>query len=244
MLEVVDQKSNRSYLIKLFNKQINIKALHEASLLTEPVSRLPAPPLLNTTLVNGYHCHVFDVTEYHFQETHIQPKDIQSLRSRLLEVEVPDLLEDTYSLSKKFLWERIDSSFFERLKLIATENELDTINHIQNNYSHIKRVLKNLPLTISIPIKKHLVMLNSDRNAVTPHWADWSIEPSGYGWNIDSLDATANTLIKAGKKRSEFLNISHNDFALCALMAKAEDFFLREEYTSTISVLKTIKDYL
>ncbi|SFM82143.1 hypothetical protein [Marinobacter pelagius] len=173
--------TNASFLVKVFNKNKTQEARHEETLLSSTPSELPSPPLIETTVISGFHIHVLDITGLNF--TQPAPEHEKSFRLSLAEVKVPPSLWSSYRRSKKLIWDRINQDTLKHLKLALPDQ--DAVAQFEDNLPLIRKTVKLLPIKISLPKNQQNFLIgNSNQNQVVcAHWGKWCIEPIGHGWN-------------------------------------------------------------
>jgi len=179
-------QENRQLLIKLFDKSATMSALHQATLLIEFSQELPSPPLVIISKIQNYHCHVFDISGMEFAK----PENIKEIKNKLVEkllgFALSDEFNDRYTRSKQMPWQTVNNELFERLKLVASERELEQLSKVEENLSSFIKMLKALPIVIDLPINEQFILLDKNNTPLLADWGKWTLTP--LGTNFNSLD--------------------------------------------------------
>ncbi len=243
MIKVFLGHQNRHFLIKLFDKNSSHLSTHEASLLAKNLNSLPALPLLKTTKVATYPCHLFEVTGYEF----ITKKPLQNesliLQKELLGVHLPQPLQQQYKRSKQLLWQRVDASTLSRLSTIATAEQSCLIHEIRDLFPTIRNTIKSLPLSLFLPpetLKRGAWLIDSSGKLCTTSWANWAIEPIGYGWktNEESFEKLRVALEHTSHSLPHLKTLNFDYVKLASLLSAFEKAMDFSQYHDAILLLK------
>lgn len=186
-LKVLLVRQEKVFLVKFFNENIVESAQHELSLLLEYSEQLPSPKLLHVTTEFGFQCHLFDITDCE-RISYLESENFRfDFFQQLLMWKPPVELVRQYKRSKLFLWQRIDSSLFERVRLVADDGQRSVINNVEQELPALLPILKSLPMVIHTPLNKGPALTFSRGNGevVSANWEGWSLEPIGFNWAVD-----------------------------------------------------------
>lgn len=236
------------YLVKIFNSNRSTLAINEATLLSEPnIHRLPSMKLLEATLFNGYHCHIFQsahLTKIPAIQTGIyQARAIQILMS----CPPPRKLVDRYSRSRPFLWDRLSDSSLRLLgdALVLTD-DLSTYKTFFRELDTIRHRLRSLPLYICNSNLGVDQLFISDSHTLTiSYWGNWSIEPLGAGLSLINIEQTLPSLFtKLSVQRTDTKSICVDDLHLSALCFQLDQLMVRQNFLNAVVLLQKISEIL
>lgn len=242
------------YLVKLFNSNQRVLALHEASLLSEcePVD-LPSLRFLGVDQIENYHCHLFEWTGI----KELSPSELgmkrQEIAERLLSCEPPKTLLERYSRSRPMLGQRLNNNMVARLRLVTSNSkQLEQLTVLEQKFQQLRSRLQSLPVQIVNPdMSPDILKSNESGEIYLTHWGRWSIEPVGAGWPVPGWPVTEKDLnqltevvVQAKKRREDLIPIIDADIKLAALMFSFEHFFNRQQYTKALEILPSILAYL
>lgn len=194
--------SEKTFLIKLFDKKKTADARHEASLLLDPPDKLPSPSLAINTAMCGLTIHIMDITGYVFPlGDSIRPfKDEVALK--ISEATVPRTLLSRYVRSHRMLWDQLED--LEHQKLESLSKDINIKQHLSTMLPKIRGELKGLPLRIYNP-----QLANANIYAQSPtgeieilHWAKWVIEPLGANLSQPSIEKISQTVFTQDQVRN------------------------------------------
>lgn len=196
-------KLNKQFLVKLFGQKVSIKAIHEASLILDYADQLPSPPIHMITTFEQHHCHIFDISDMHFDER--RNKNFTQAKHQLLEkmalVTFHDDFLVRYEHSKPYLWNEINQSLFNRLKSVSSVSEQQILSLFKSYTPQITETLKSLPLTVNTPIKRDMVMLHGN-SPVLLDWTKWTLSPLGAGLETGKVSTQTDISIGASELAS------------------------------------------
>lgn len=235
---------NKSFLVKLFGPKADIKAIHEASLILEYSDKLPMPSLLTVTTFEQYHCHIFEVTDMCFNKSKI--KDFASARNQLLLalafVKLSDDFILQYGRSSPFLWDELSQELFHRLETVSSGRDFELLSELQTHVPRIVEILKSLPLTVSVPLNKEMVLYTDSGVPKLMDWTKWKITPLSAGQLSDTRqihDSVSNKAkILAGRVSSQLgTSISPEDIELSSLLDNLLVKYEQQRHREIIEVL-------
>lgn len=245
-LEVNIVDINRTFLIKVFDKPQTSLALHEASLLMERPFNLPAPELRLSTVIDGFHCHVFNFDGTQAQQTQNDEKSMR-LKSALISVEPPKELVERYKRSKLLIWDRLEPKMLDRLKLIAEKKDQQAIEQCRKLFPDWKILLQKLPLTLVNRCSDEQIFLGADLSPKCTHWGNWKLEPLGASWSLETKDALSELeeqLEVASNSRESLKDIKPEHVALVCLTSDFERAYRQQAYHDALRILKRIQNTL
>lgn len=232
----------KTFLIKLFEKRLTSLALHESTLMVEAnTDFFPCPPLLLTTTIESYHCHIFDITNLEFLGIKDAIPLSNEVNKNLLIIAPSNELIERYRRSKAPIWERIDTSMMDRLRLIASEPDKKHIQAFEGALPEIKSILQALPLSFINPKPNHAALLRTPENHVMNyHWPKWRIEPAGACIDLDNNGATnmESVIQYASNHRSELARFPVESYELSSLLYAFEKNFHQQQYQDVLEILQ------
>lgn len=233
------------YFVKLFNIKRQGQAVHEATLLTALRGRgLPVPRFIGASQVEGYTCHVFEVTGV----SKPQPEEVKAaLRFLLAELwafEPPGNIVNRFRRSRPLLAQRLKEEMKERLLLVAEDpaTVADVASFVQS-LPVISEILSALPLCIyNRDLGADSLLKLEDKRLVATHWGRWSLEPVGAGWPLREQDweALPSCFAGATEKRPALAGVTIEEARLAALIFAFISFYERQSYVSAIELLPEI----
>lgn len=238
------------YFVKLFNKKRRGQALHEATLLMALASEgLPAPRFLGVGRVDGYYCHVFNITDWSSKPS---PEEVKSytrfILAELLSIEPPSEIVNRFRRSRPLLAQRLSEEMGERLLMVADDlGTMANVKRFTQSLNSIKEVLSALPMSIYNRDMGVDSLLRLENNKlVATHWGRWSLEPVGAGWPLREQDweVLPEYFADAVEKRKTLARVSIEEVRLAALMFAFERFYERQRYVSAIELLPVILECL
>ncbi len=139
-----------SIFVKLFAPKRSAYAQHEATLLADPPNGLPSPQWIGATQVRGFHCHVLQVAEELPARQGDTAKGVEEIRQTLLQVPLPQPLLTRYQRSRPMLWQRLNDSMLERLRIAANDSQsLNALSQLRASLQDWRDQLAALPLAIT-----------------------------------------------------------------------------------------------
>jgi len=231
-----------SYIIKLFNLNRVGMSNNEANILLLS-ENLPSLPLIAMTQIENYPCHIFK--KGNRKNTLVaEVKQIEMvLREKLLNLTLTqDLLED-YEKYHCYLWDRLDTTFISRIKMVANEKNKLCIETFEKELHILKRELKNLPLRLvnNFEVSENMFYENAD-DAVLLNWGNYAIEPLGAGWPVDEkYMKKLELLVKKGLKNyiGDIDNIQLSVFTF-----ELDRLYKKQLYSKTFEPMQKILDIL
>jgi hypothetical protein len=224
--------SKQEFLLKLFSKHQSMSALHEATLLTETPNQLPAPPLVIATQIEGFHCHVFDITDSKFVKPQQLQKTKEQLQQTLLSLNLATDFIDHYLRSKHMLWHELTPDMFTRLKFLATDEQISSIEIIEQNIVAVIDSIESLPLRVDIDINDQLLLASSNTMPLLVDWHKWEITPFATG--ILSNGLTIKQLIAYCHEHDDVIfdnkEVLKNTLELASLIKKLIANFNQQNY--------------
>lgn len=248
VLRAESKERGKTFLIKIFDEKLASKALHESTLMLDELdSVFPCPSFLLATMVGDYHCHVFDITGHEFLSFQDASKLSNIVNKKLLALPPPTDLVERYKRSKVFLWERIEKNMIDRLRLVASMQQIHVIQEVENAMPEIKSILQSLPLSFVAPKPNHLSLLrDSKEQIVSFHWPNWVIEPTGVGIDHNmNKDTNMESIIQSAyEHRAELKLFPVKNYELASLLSEFEHNFHQQQYEEAIKLLQQTLDKL
>ncbi|MFG0851050.1 hypothetical protein ACF8R4_11060 [Pseudomonas sp. FYR_2] len=237
-----------TYLIKVFNTNRTTLAINEATLLMEPnLEAIPSARLIQATLLDGFHCHIFSVQSLN----KIPPVETgihQAASAKILMRHVPpQSLVQKYSRSRPLLWDRLSDTV-----LNALGTALDGGEHAQEFRKFIKlkfelcETLRSIPLYISnSQIGKDQILISENGKLSISYWGNWSLEPIGASLQVKNLSAILPQLMADLQLyRKDIQQISEEHLMLAALCFNLDQLLTRQHYLSAAELLPDISALL
>ncbi len=240
------EHSYSTLLVKLFSRTQYASATHESTLLGESPLDLPAPTLLGTTDMNGFHLHIFDIsaTTPCSRETYkeIEPKVKAAITSTVIANET----RDRYLRSKHLLYDRLHQEIFDHLKMVANPKQHGLLLTCKQRLDSIQEILRELPTTLSVATSSENVRITSDGNPVVMHWGQWNIDVAGIIWISNNINNDEITAFVKNTDLNSFKNIRQCDkkMMLAALIYRAEKEYIRQYYLTCINTWEQIIEFL
>ncbi|MGM0826320.1 MAG: hypothetical protein ACQEUY_16605 [Pseudomonadota bacterium] len=235
---------------KLYDNKKNAWAIHEASLLMqENASDLPSPDFLGGFMIAGLHCHVFDITEFESVFVRNISSAYFDISASLLSFSLDAAFIDSYKRSRPFLWDRIDVTLIERLRIVASisNNELDSkyVELFSKKRKSIAALLKKLPLAIINPdvSNGHVWKVCGNGELAATNWSRWALEPMGTSWPVHSaglekLKIAFDNNIKINQPHNSGIN--YEMVKLAALIGELDKHSTRQHYEQAIALIPDI----
>lgn len=246
-----DIQQKGGYLIRLFDENRGMFALHEATLLASMTGLIfPAPRFLGATRVENCHCHVFDCEDFSRVLRSEVAAFSRQVVQRLIEIEPPDELVQRYTGSRPCLWQRLDGNVFQRLRVaVENESQLRDLSTMDQAWPYLQTMLKDLPLVIINPDLnvETLFLSAADEGApAASWWGRWSLDPVGSAWPVQakSLAALGDALGCAARQRKSLQSVSLSDVKIAALLYALEQHFLAQQYKQALCLLPQILELI
>ncbi|WP_082119076.1 phosphotransferase [Thioalkalivibrio versutus] len=209
-----------SIFVKLFAPKRSAYALHEATLLAAPPSGLPSPQWIGATQVRGFHCHVLQAAEELPARQGDKAKGVEEIRQTLLQVPLPQSLLTRYQRSRPMLWQRLNDSMVERLRIAASDpNALDALGQLRDQLQDWREQLAALPPAITTrDVRPGNIVMTEAGAPTLLHWGNWAIEPAGAGWptkpeQLPTLEGHADAPVLAALSHELELLIEQQRFS-------------------------------
>ena len=249
-LRVNDSEHRREFLVKLFDHNRRSMSLHETSLLSAPPNDLPAPKLLENAEIRHFSCLLYALP---LGSPVIDPRRVReltlSLRSLILEIELPTSLIAHYRRSHLLLWQRIDSAMLLRLRVAAGNPEQEQrVEDLVRCLPTLRRHLETLPLALLNPdvTQATIWVEEPEQKPLLLNWARWSIDPAGAGWGDreEQLEQLVAALEKAAPRRSCLSDVRPEQVQLAALTFSLEANLLRQQFPEALNLVARILELL
>jgi hypothetical protein len=243
-LDVSLPTQRKRFLIKLFDKKRTAQAMHEATLLIDRPEHLPAPPLTLTTSLDGYHCHVFDITDC-LKLKSIEVKDWLTNIKKALSLSRPSkAIEARYRRSRHTLPQRLNLDMFHRLRLVSERDTLKKIERFENLFPRLIMLLNEIPLAIQNPVNRELVFISGNNNPLLVSWEKWKLEPVGASWNTTrkELEQMEKAILKTKTSQNHYDSVCFDDIEISALATTIETEYSKQNYTQVIEIWDKIAD--
>lgn len=233
-----------AYLIKVFNTNRTTLAINEATLLTEPnLANIPTAPLIQATLLDGFHCHIFSpqsLDKIPAIETGIHQAASTKI---LMRYTPPQSLIQKYSRSRPLLWDRLSDNVLHSFGTALGNNEY---THDFKKFMELKHLvrdtLRSTPLYISnSQIGKDQILISSNGVLNISYWGNWSLEPIGACLQTNSLSASLPSLLAdLQQHRDDIQQIDEKRLMLSALCYNLDQLLSRQQYLSAAELLPDI----
>lgn len=242
------QADGECYLVKLFETNRSSLALHEATLLAENLQNLPAPRWIGATKVQRYQCVLYALPAGEHPTLRRAKKALAQTKTRLLVVEPSPTLIQRFQRSRPMLWQRLDSTFWERLKVAANgTHQYETVAQFLSRLPALMQELRTLPLAIVNPENhQDALWIQEDGVPVLTNWGAWSLEPIGAGWldKPERLPLLAPALVKAAEQRTALSSVSTKQSELAALAFALERECNRQRFVQALELLPLLLERL
>ncbi len=236
------RRGEEVYIIKLYGERSSSLALHEATLLCEPMMGLPAPVWLGATDVGDYRCSIYRVVggeiaagRGRFDTT------MYELSKRIMLVEPSARLAERYLRSRPTLPHRMSYNWLELLEIaIVDEDQRKALSRLKDCWEEVRQSLFKLPLSYVVPLtSSQSVWFESPSAPLLLHWERWSIEPLGVGWPYEKkrLHKLFETVADCCTQRSELRNVPNEILALSALMGGLERLVQKQDFRSAVNLV-------
>ena len=247
------RRGERLFLIKLFEINRSSWALHEATLMAEPASCLPAPHWVGATQVGKFSCLVFELSQGAQPQGSQVQKLSQQLRGDLMAAQPHPEAVKRYLRSKALLWQRLNFSLIERLRVAAdTPKQQVDLAVMLDQLPYLQQQLKGLPVALLNPeINQEAIWVpaaqrSQDVAPVLLNWGRWSLEPVGAGWPeaTKTLANLGDALQLAAEKRNELVDIRVELVELAAFAFALERECNRQRYVQALELLPRMLERL
>ncbi|WP_018865183.1 phosphotransferase [Thioalkalivibrio sp. ARh3] len=218
-----------SIFVKLFARKRSAYALHEATLLADPPSGLPSPQWIGATQVGGFRCHVLQVAEELPARQGDTGKGVEEIRQALLQIPPPQSLLTRYQRSRPMLWQRLNDSMLERLRIAASDSQaLSALGQLRARLQDWRDQLAALPLAITTrDVRPGNIVMTEAGVPTLIHWGNWAIEPAGAGWPTKP-------------KHLQVLGENSSGAVLAALSHELERLFERQRFSRALKLVPRI----
>jgi hypothetical protein len=232
-----------SYLIKVFNKNRSAWARHEAEIITAS-QWIPALKSVSITVVDGFHCHVFDVTGLSRCGKAEVSRNLQTFRLRLAQWLPSEELVSLYLRSHPQVWQEIDGVLFQRMAdVLVDKADKHLIDRLCACIPAIKETLRKLPLSVCIvDLRPAFFWKNEEGKFFLSHWAGWTLEPVGAKWPIQesAVDQVERLVEEVANKRSDVSSISHHDVRLALIFSEFQIRLKRGRFQEAYALLESL----
>ncbi len=177
-----DTNLEEKYMLKVFNKNVHVKALKEATLYTECNLHELSTEFIGSSLIGEYHCHLFKHGKYFHIEQNVLPSKKFEIVSKIVSYKLPNPIIQQYKTTHKFIYNRFSKDMLKRMSMATNENEKNLLAWFEQEMENITDQINTLPLSLVVPaINKNTLLIDQDENAKLISFDNWSIEPIGYG---------------------------------------------------------------
>lgn len=233
-------------LLKLFERNQTRKALHEATLLSEPPPLLPAPVLLGITKLGEFHCHALQLPEQARPLTEVSEQQRLQCFSRLLSVQPGKTLAGRYCRSHPLLDQRLSENILQRLRAAADASAEPALIQAMQQREAWSFHLHGTALGFHTQVNTGNLIACADGSLQLLHWGDWTLEPCGFGWplKLQNREALYQALSEAQALRTELASVRTDQLLLAALSATLEQFCRAGRPDEALTLLPPINDCL
>ncbi len=228
--------SKKKFLIKIFNKIISSQAQHEASLLSKNNAQFSLR-LLNVSTIEECHCHLYEYIDLSpFSVDNYKEKQLDIYTKMLFFSPVPELLKQ-YERTHPFIYQRLNQNIFYKLYIVTNEEDVYVIKKFEKYYESILLKLEFMPKQIINYVVTKNTLIEYQNKLLLLHWGTWKIDTIGSNFPINK--ASKNKLKDLfNNKRDDKLLVK--DIVLSALMTQFETAYLRENFTTVVTIIKNI----
>lgn len=241
----VNSTLSKNFLIKIYNKKITSKALHEATLLQYFSKDFLAPNLLGVTTIESFHCHIFTIDCITKIDMKNLNENILHIKKELMMIEPPQELLQRYTRSHPLIWQRLNTQTIYQLMQVADDTQLKNIISFENSFEDLMIILSRLPLKIINNNRRmnSILITGEDKKLQILHWANWSIEPIGFDWSLNQN--SKKYLNEHLSTNSNVLkNISIEHIYLSSMLAQFETLSLNQNFSEIIKLIPNILNTL
>ncbi len=242
------QVGDKFYLFKLFAANRSAAAIHESTLMLEPVSELPALRLLGVTYVGALQCLIYE----HPAEVGIEIQKpipvVAELNARLMAIRPSESLQMLYQRSHPMLWQRLDLQVLANLEMaVDGSDDQGLFEQLLAVHPSMISKLQELPLCIHVPdIQVADLYWHPDGKAYFLNWTRWALEPLGAGWLVlgywfNELAAVFENAKAASPELSEY---PLEQVELAALCFALDQHCQRRQYRQALALAPKILERL
>lgn len=242
---------NFRYLVKLFETNRSATALHEATLLADPLAHLPAPELLGATQVDRFHAHVYSWCDGTFPTAgEFNEHAAEQARVALLRVEPSTSLVSRYQRSRVMLWQRLTHSMLEWMEVaVETADQEAALERLSARLADIQELLRELPLALVNPeITRDTLWLpeGGEHSPLLISWGKWALEPVGARWPVQPkfLKRLGPAVACASEHRGVLADVRPEHAEIAALAYQLESFTGNQRYAYALELLPDILERL
>lgn len=227
------------YLVRVYGKSPSLLARHEAALLLDESSaHLPALSLLAAGQVGKWPCHIFSLPE---GCTAAAPaKHANCYLTMLMAFEPPEDLAARYARSHPLLWQRLDTTVIERLKMAADDDTRPLVRSLEQQLPTMLETVRNLPLMMVNPsINPNTLLQDAKEQLWVTEWGRWTLEPLGSDWPAapKSLDSLPEALQAASDQRPALQLVKAQDVTLAALLYQLDRLCTQQLYLDALALI-------
>ncbi|WEK29769.1 MAG: hypothetical protein P0Y58_23215 [Candidatus Pseudomonas phytovorans] len=239
-----DSGDKHMFLVKVFNTNRTTLAINEATLLTEPnLDGIPTASLIQATLLDGFHCHIFSVQSLN-KIPPVQTGIHQAASAKILmRFAPPQSLIQKYSRSRPLLWDRLNDTTLNGFGTALDGNEqAHEFKKFLKLKHQIREALRSTPLFISnSQIGKDQILISDTGELSISYWGNWSLEPIGASLPVKNLSANLPSLMAdLQQNRDDMQQMSEEHFMLAALCFNLDQLLSRQHYLSASELLPEI----
>lgn len=242
-VDVTTGSARLQYVMKLFNNNRSAWAKHEATLLSSQ-SSLPTVPLIKLSLVEGVHCHVFEVTGLKQCGKKETTKQSDSFRMMLMSTKPDSSIISLYERSHPMLWQRIEKQSIIHMRYLldklANQEDIDCFLFKLND---MKEKLRCLPLAINtLDIRPGMMWKNTRGEHFLVNWTKWVVEPIGAKISVPFLSESEffDSAKDVSSKRSDAKGVEPEQIKFSALMSEFETRLQRGRYVEADALISKI----
>lgn len=239
-----DGSVNKKFLFKLFGPNSTSLAEQELTLL-QNVPEIPTPVFLGRTKVENLICHVFEFNDYRKLAHREIGIGVITINKNLLSIDPPESLIKRFARSHQYLEQRISYETIENLRIVATTEQLPSLERFTDQYDFLIETLASLPRQIiSQDTTSDTLLLGESGNTFVSHWASWKMEPIGSNWPIGERSKLEEAVGEVKLRRSSLNDTPTAAVVLCALTYAFERLCHRANYSDAIALLPDILEQL
>ncbi|MBW4933781.1 hypothetical protein [Marinobacter sp. F4206] len=237
------------YLLKIYGSRRKGQGLHEASLVSEAITDLPAPEFLGTTVIQKFSCLLYRLPSGSYPSVRSFRSAELEVRRRLMSLRLPRDIVYRFERSQPMLWQRLGPQVCDQLYTAAASSTDDAcIVALGNLLGNLQRILRSLPLTLVVPdIKEDQLWLPDDGSGpLVTHLGSWTVEPLGAGWPVrrSMLSRLENALKEQSSKKDTNAEVDPIHAELAALSYALDRECRRQRLNQALELLPEIYERL
>lgn len=231
-------------LFRLYPRHRSSWALHEAGLMIDQPGALPAPSWVGNTHVEKFPCLVYRLESGRSPSGRQVKRLTMRIHSSLLSVGIQQDKLSRYKRSKAMLWQRLEVSVLERLRVACdTPEQQRALLCLMSKLPLLQKGLAALPVAVHNPeTTQYSIWILDDGRPILLDWGRWTLEPVGAGWpeTEQTLSMLGEALTEGAAKRAELAEVRVEQAELAALAFALERECNRQRYNQALELIPRI----